>query len=82
MTADAIRAVVLKILHRIAPEADLNSIRFDENWRQQLDIDSIDFLNFVVTLNKELHVEIPETDYGCLATLQGCIKYLSEKQSV
>ncbi|MBZ5703592.1 MAG: hypothetical protein LAN84_17305, partial [Acidobacteriia bacterium] len=44
--------------------------------RDQLDIDSMDLLNFVIALHQELHVEIPEADYPKLATLQGCVDYL------
>jgi acyl carrier protein len=69
--------MVLRILGEIAPEADLARIKPQSRLRDQLDIDSMDFLNFVIGLHKALDVEIPERDYGRLATLAGCVEYLS-----
>jgi acyl carrier protein len=76
MSKDEIRRVILGILGEIAPEADLLRIKPDLKIRDQLDIDSMDFLNFVIGLHKELNVEIPETEYSKCATLDGCIAYL------
>ena len=59
------------------PEADLTQLNPTRRLRDQLDIDSMDLLNFVIGLHKELHVEIPEADYPKLATLQGCVDYLA-----
>jgi acyl carrier protein len=77
MTPDQIRATVLDCLGAIAPEADLTHIRPAVGLREQLDIDSMDFLNFVIALHKKLQLEIPERDYPKLLTLNGCIEYLS-----
>lgn len=77
MTTDDVRKTVLRLLGDIAPEADLTALRADVGFREQLDIDSMDFLNFVVALHKELHIDIPEKHYPQLATLDGCINYLS-----
>jgi acyl carrier protein len=76
VTPDKGRAAVLRPLGGVAPEADLEHLRPDVGFREQLDIDSMDFLNFVIALHKELGVEIPEQDYPRLATLQGCVEYL------
>jgi acyl carrier protein len=76
MTKDQIEAIVLRALARIAPEADLSGLKPDVPLRDQLDVDSIDFLNFVIELHKELDVEIPEADYSELATLNECVSYL------
>ena len=76
MTKDEIRAAVLRALGDIAPEADLSSIKPDVGFRDQLDLDSMDVLNFVVALHAALGVEIPESDYPKLATLESCIEYL------
>lgn len=76
MSHDETRTVVLRVLGRIAPEADLFVLAPDEDLRSELDIDSMDFLNFIIGLHKELGVEIPESDYHHLFTLQGCIDYL------
>ncbi len=77
MTADDIRGVVLRVLGSIAPEADLQSLQPDVGFREQLDVDSMDFLNFMIALHKELQVDIPEKDYPKLATLRGCVDYLT-----
>jgi acyl carrier protein len=76
LTTDEIRSTVLRILGEIAPEADLTRIKPDVSFRDQLDIDSMDFLNFVIAVHEALHVEIPEADYPKLATLNGCVEYL------
>lgn len=77
MTSAEIRAAVLRILGGLAPEADLEHLKPELGFREQLDIDSMDYLNFVIGLHKELHVDIPEKDYPKLASLQGCISYLT-----
>jgi acyl carrier protein len=79
MSRDEIRDVVLRHLSAIAPEADLTRLKPNARFRDQLDIDSMDFLNFLVALHKELHVEIPEQDQPQLATLTGCIDYLAAR---
>jgi len=76
-TADEMKAAVLQALGEIAPEADLAAIKPDVSFREQLDIDSMDFLNFVIAVHEALHVEIPEADYPKLITLNGCIAYLA-----
>ena len=76
MTREEIRATVLRLLSEIAPEAELGGLHPDENLRDQLDIDSMDFLNFLTAISHELGVEIPERDYGELLTLDGCVAYL------
>jgi acyl carrier protein len=79
MTRDEIKNTVLRILGGIAPEADLTQIKPQVGFREQLDIDSMDFLNFAIRLNKELGVEVSEADYTKVAYLDGCVKYLMEK---
>jgi acyl carrier protein len=82
MTRDQIKAAVQRTLGSIAPEADLSQIEPDVALRDQLDIDSMDFLNFAIGLHKELNVEIPEASYPELATLNGCIEYLTSALDV
>jgi acyl carrier protein len=77
MTRDEIRAVVLRTLGEIAPEADLSTLEPNVPFRDQLDVDSMDLLNFVIALHAALHVDIPEADYPRLATLDGCVSYLA-----
>jgi len=79
MTNDEIRDQVLRVLGDIAPEVDLSLIRPDRNLRDQLDIDSMDWLSFMIALDQELHVAIPESDYRKLATLDGCVAYLGAR---
>ena len=79
MTPDEIRSHVLAELGAIAPEADAAAIAPDVPLRDQLDIDSFDFLNLVVALHRTLGVEIPESDYKRLATLDGAVAYLAER---
>jgi acyl carrier protein len=63
----------------IAPEVDVAALDAARDLRDQIDIDSRDFLNFVIGLHKELGVEIPDADVAKLVTLNGCVTYLSEK---
>ena len=77
MTESEIRETVLRAMGEIAPEADPAALKPDVSFRDQLDIDSMDFLNFAIALHEELGVEIPEADYPKLATLDGCVEYLA-----
>jgi acyl carrier protein len=79
VTADELRAVVLRTLGAIAPEADLEHLDPDVEFREQLDLDSMDFLNFAIGLHEALGVDVPETEYARLATLNGCLSYLAGK---
>jgi acyl carrier protein len=81
VTADGVRATVLSVLGEIAPEADLGGVRGDVPLRDQLDLDSMDLLNFVVGLHAALGVDIPERDYGRLVTLDACVAYLAERKA-
>ena len=76
MTKEKIRETVLRALGQIAPEADLAQIKPHLRIRDQLDIDSMDMLNFMIAIHKELKIEIPETDYPKLLTLDDCTEYL------
>ena len=81
MNVEEIRATVLRVLGEIAPEADMATVKPNVNLRDQLDIDSMDFLNFLIALDKKLKVDIPERDYGQLTTLDACVHYLTERLS-
>jgi len=70
---------VLQVLGDIVPEADLTAIKSATSLRDQLDIDSMDFLNFVIALHETLHIEIPEADYPKLVSLDGCVDYLTAR---
>lgn len=79
MNADEIRRAVHAALRRIAPEIDPAVLRGGEDLRQQADIDSVDFLNFIVAVHDSLGVDVPESDYPKLQTLDGCVHYLQER---
>ena len=79
MNADQIRAAILDALGNVAPELDPASLDPRQDLRSQLDLDSMDFLNFVVGLHKAFAIEIPEADYRKLATLEGCIAYVTAR---
>lgn len=79
MTLEELRQHVLHELSAIAPEANLQSLRPNVSLRDQLDIDSMDYLNFMIALNKNLGVEIPERDYPKLVSIDSCVEYLSRR---
>jgi acyl carrier protein len=79
MTRDGIRRAIIEGLGNIAPETDPASIAADADVREALDIDSMDFLNFVIALHQTLKVEIPEADYPRLLTIGGATDYLAAK---
>ncbi len=74
-----VREIVLGVLAGIAPEADLHSLSDDANLRRCLDLDSIDFQNFVIGVGKALRTDIPERDVARLSTVAGCVAYLAPK---
>jgi acyl carrier protein len=82
VTRDELRAQVLEALGGVAPEADLAGLRGDVPLRDQLDLDSMDFLNFLVAVHQRTDVDIPEADYGKLATLDQLVAYLARKTGV
>jgi acyl carrier protein len=75
MTKDEIKSIILIVLGGIAPEADLDAVAGDEDLREALDLDSMDFLNFIVALHERTGADIPEADYPRLRTLDGAIAY-------
>ena len=79
MNPAQIRQAVLDALYSVAPEAEGEPLDEERNLRDQLDIDSMDFLNFLVALRDAVGVEVPESDYGQVATLGGCVRYLQER---
>jgi acyl carrier protein len=78
MTPDDLRASTLDVLGSVAPEADLAALDPDRNFRDQIEIDSVDYLNFVLGLEHRLGIRIPELHYPRLSSLNGCLAYLAE----
>jgi acyl carrier protein len=72
-----LRRVLLEVLGEIAPEADLSALDPEVDFVEQLEIDSMDLLNFAVAVHERLGVEIPEADYPRLRSLRGCLTYLA-----
>ncbi|MBL8420819.1 MAG: acyl carrier protein [Dechloromonas sp.] len=76
---DQVRARMLEILKTLAPEMDADQLVADAPLRKQIDLDSMDWLNVLAAIHERLGVNIPETDYGKLATLDSIVVYLAEK---
>lgn len=81
MTRDEILSAVCAELENAAPGCAPGNADPDAELHDALDIDSMDFLNFIIGLHKSLHVEIPESDYVKLSTLNGAVAYLQKKLS-
>ena len=81
MTETEIKNRIAFGLAQIAPEADFTELPPDENLREELDIDSYDFLSFLVWLNEDLGIEIPECDYEKLISLNDLVTYLHQRSN-
>ena len=79
MDEQTLKRSILEILVSIAPEVDPDEIRPTRTLRSQVDLDSMDWLNFLVALHEQLKVEIPEADYQKLVTLDDLMRYLQAK---
>ena len=82
LTAEALRDTILDVLGSIAPELDPAALRPDAPLREQIDLDSFDFLNVLIALHKRLGVEVPEKDYAELQTLNGMTRYFGRRCGV
>jgi acyl carrier protein len=79
MTAEETKQAIIDIIADIAPDETLDSLKGDVPLRDQIDLDSMDFLDIVMELRKRYNVEVPEADYMELNTLDGCVTYLEGK---
>ncbi len=79
MTTTEVRQIVIDIIADIAPDEDVTTLDDAKSLREQLDLDSMDFLDIVMELRKRHKVEVPQEDYPKLATLESCVSYLSPK---
>ncbi len=79
MTNEEIKKIIFTELATIAPEADPAALSPDANVRETLDIDSYDFLQFLIALNEKLGVEVPEKDYAKFTTLECMVQYLAPR---
>lgn len=80
-TQEDTRGVVLSVLTTIAPEVDADDIQDNVLLRDQVDLDSMDWLNFLRGIHKRLHVDIPESDYASLRTLADVVGYVEKHTS-
>ena len=80
-TKEDTRGVVLSVLTTIAPEVDADDISDDVLLRDQVDLDSMDWLNFLLGIHKRFHVDIPESDYASLRTLSDVVGYVETHAS-
>lgn len=78
MEEQKLAQIVLSAIMDVAPEIEVQEVENDTDLRNELDFDSIDYLNFIIKLNEELGVKIPETDYRNLATPAKALEYLSK----
>ena len=76
MTETEAKSLIEDIIGGIAPEADFATLAGDEDLREALDLNSMDFMNFVVALHERTGIDIPEADYPQLRTLDGAVAYL------
>ena len=79
MTKDDCKKAVLAIIADIAPDEDLSNLKPEVRLRDQLQLDSMDFLDIVMELRKRHGIEVPEAEYGRLASLDSCAEYLAPK---
>jgi acyl carrier protein len=77
MNAAQVRALAAEVLAGIAPEADLGTVGDDEDLRQALDLDSMDFMNFVIGLSERSGSNIPDADAPRLRTLRSLVAYFA-----
>ena len=76
MKAQDIRAMILEVFHQIVPDEDLSTLKGDVRIRDQIEMDSMDFLDIMMELRKRYGIKVPEEDYMKLSTLDGSVAYL------
>ena len=79
MTEDQVKQIVIDIINEIAPDEETTDLKSEVNLRDQMDLDSMDFLDIVMELRKQHGIEVPEADYPKLASLDSCAEYLTPK---
>lgn len=82
MSPDELRRVLFEAITSVAPESDTATTHDDDDLREALDLDSMDFLNIVIALHERLRIDIPESDYSKLRTARSAIDYLMKKVAV
>jgi len=79
MKAEEIRTMILEVIHEIVPDEDLNNLKGDIRIRDQIEMDSMDFLDVIMELRKRYNIIVPEDDYMELSTLDSSVAYLEPR---
>ena len=79
MNSEILHQTIVVLLQQIAPDTTPETLKLEENIRETLNIDSFDFLQFIIALHEKTGVEIPEEDYGKINTIQNAITYIQNK---
>ena len=82
MNQDEITQTIFQLLKKIAPETEPSALLPEENIREALNIDSFDSLQFLVSLDEKLGIEIPEQDYGKTTTLKNLVEYIMSRMKI
>ena len=81
MNEQEIKAIIIQLLEKIAPDAAPDELNENDNFRTALGLDSFDFLQFMVALNEKFNIEIPEQDYSDISTLKNITVYILKKKA-
>jgi len=79
MKAEEIRAMIVEVIHEIVPDEDISNLKGDVRIRDQIEMDSMDFLDVIMELRKRYNVVVPEDDYMELSTLDSSVAYLEPR---
>lgn len=79
MTEVEIRSLIAELIGEIAPEAEMTTLSDDQDMRDALDLDSMDFNNLIIAIHKRTGIDVPELDYRKLFTMRGAIAYLTAR---
>lgn len=82
MNESEIRNTIIKLLKKVAPDTEPEKLNPDDNIRTTLEIDSFDYLQFIVSIDEQFHIDTPEEDYGKIETINTLSQYLTEKMNV
>lgn len=80
MKSDELREDIIESLKKVAPEADMSNLDPEEDIREALDIDSFDYLNFLIEISEKTGIDVPESDYDQLDTLDKIVKYIADRK--
>jgi acyl carrier protein len=81
MNEQEIKATLFQLLKKIAPETNPEELNENDNFRNELGMDSFDFLQFMIALNEKLHIEIPEQQYASISSIKSLTDYILEKKA-